>query len=282
MRSTFDGFPGHGMSPATGPSSRNPARPEPGRRSQPRDRFVKFPFPKEHGVWAMLASSLAGGFLIAGQIDLTGVSLLLGLALLLMSKAPIRDFLRNPVQPHALWAAGYLGASGLLLYPALVRLPPGILILSGLVMAPSVPVYLLAMHRRKEMRIRYEIPAMALLALAMPYAYSVSGGPDTGVAFSIFLLTFLYYSGSSFRVRSTPESKSLRAGLLYDAAVISGVLILAVSGTLPPVVALAFLPFLENIWRALNPRREKLSHLGRIELLKVVVYLFFLVLAYRT
>ncbi len=243
---------------------------------------MKFPFPKEHGVWAMLASSLAGGFLIAGQIDLTGVSLLLGLALLLMSKAPIRDFLRNPVQPHALWAAGYLGASGLLLYPALVRLPPGILILSGLVMAPSVPVYLLAMHRRKEMRIRYEVPAMALLALAMPYAYSVSGGPDTGVAFSIFLLTFLYYSGSSFRVRSTPESKSLRAGLLYDAAVISGVLILAVSGTLPPVVALAFLPFLENIWRALNPRREKLSHLGRIELLKVVVYLFFLVLAYRT
>ena len=282
MSRTFDASSGHVKKLRTGLFAGNPVRPETATRSQQRDRSVKFPFPKEHGVWAMLASSLAGGFLIAGQIDLTGVSLLLGLSLLFMSKAPLRDLLRNPSRAHALWTAGYLGASGLLLFPGLLRLPHSIIVLSLLVMAPSVPVYLLAMHQRKEMRIRYEIPAMALLALAMPYAYSVSGGTNIRVALSIFLLTFFYYSGSSFRVRSTPESKSLRAGLFYDTAVVAGVLVFAAFKVLPPLVALAFLPFIENIWRAIKPQREKLSHLGRIELVKVVVYLFFLVLSYRT
>jgi len=242
---------------------------------------MTIPFPREHGVWAMLGASLTGGFLIAGRIDRVGLSLVIGLSLLLMSKAPIRDFLREPARSQALWAGTYLMLSSLFLLPALPRLPRGLIVLSLVVMSAAVPLYLAAMRKRKEMRIKYEIPAMALLALAAPYAYAVSGGKDIGVMMTIFVMTFVYYSGSSFRVRSTPGSKSLRPGLVYDLAAIGGVFTAALAKLIPGIGVLAFLPFLENVWRALRPKREKLSYLGRVELLKVGIYLFFLVWAYR-
>lgn len=229
----------------------------------------------------MLVASLTAGFAIAGKIDAVGVSLVASLFFLLMSKAPLRDVLRGPTPSALQWFIAYIALSGLFLVPTLYRLTPPLILLASITMLPAIPVYLYAMRRRKEMHIRFEIPAMALLALAAPFAYTVSGGGDVLVMFSVFILTLLYYSGSSFRVRATPVSKSLRTGLAYYIAVLTAVFAFGLMGVIPKLAMGAFLPFFENVWRAVRPKREKISLLGRIEMAKVTVYLVFLIAAYR-
>lgn len=242
---------------------------------------MTLPFPKEHGVWAMLATSLVIGFAVVGAFDGAGLSMAASLAFLLMLKAPLKSFLRRRRRNDLLWAALYLSASGLFLLPFLPRITGSLATLTALVMIPSVPIYLTGLARKKEMQIAYEIPAMALLSLAAAFAYTGSGGTSTRIMVSIWLLGFLYYASSSFRVRFHPGSPSRATGLFYDTVLIGTVLIALILGWIPVAAGAAFLPLLEDVWRGFHPKKERFSDLGKIELVKTVFFAGLLIAGYR-
>jgi hypothetical protein len=242
---------------------------------------MTIPFPKEHGVWAMLAVSVIIGSGAAGSFTTASAALSISLFFLLTSKAPIRSLLRGDDKNSIWWCLAYLTLSGLFMLPMIPLMSIDLFILTTAVMLPAVPIYLYAMWKKREMRIGYEIPAMLLLALAAPFAYAAAGGTQLKVMLILLALCFLYYAASSFRVRSTPGSKSLKAGLAYDTLLIAGVAMAASSALIPPLAALGFLPILENAWRALSPKKEKLSQLGRVEVIKIVIFATFMIAGYR-
>lgn len=242
---------------------------------------MNIPFPKEHGVWAMLLTSLIIGFAVGGSVGFAGISVVLSLSLLLMAKAPLKSMLRSFEPVHLYWSIAYLLLSGLFLLPFLPLITPRLAILSAMVMLPAVPVYLAALFYKREMQITYEIPAMALLSLSASFSYTAAGGADTTTMFSLWLLGLLYYSASSFRVRSSPKSRTLNAGLIYYSILLLSICTAAALGLIPALAGLAFLPILENIWKTLRPRKEKISTLGRTELLKTIIFATFAIIGYR-
>jgi len=240
------------------------------------------PFPKEHGVWAMLFTSLAIGFAVAGRITGAGAGVCLSLSMLLMLKAPLREMFRGRRTPRlTAWALLYSFLGGLSILPFLPRVTPELAVLTGAVMGICVPVYLYGLARRREMQARFEIPAMALISLSAAFAYRSAGGEDGGLLLRLWLLCFLFYAASSFRVRSTPRSATRIPGLAYTGVVLILAGGAALTGTLPPLAALAFAPLLEDLWRGLRPRKESFSALGRIELAKTLVFAVLLVAAFR-
>jgi len=234
---------------------------------------VTIPFPKEHGVWAMLAASIITGAAIAGSFRPMVLSTAAGLSLLFMAKAPLKSILRNLAGKNSFaWLSAYVLAAVPLLFPLLPHIPAAIASLAALVTIAVGPVYVLAMRNRTEMRISSEIPAMAVIALAAPFANAAAGGESSYVMSSIWLLGLLYYSASSFRVRTVPGSNLLRPALAYYAVLAIGLGIAAAGGKIPALAAIAFMPLLENAYRTFRPSREKLSLLGRIELVKLALF----------
>lgn len=230
------------------------------------------PFPKEHGVWAMLAASIITGAAVAGSFNATVLSAAAGMLLLFMAKAPLKSILRSPDKGAYAWLAGYVVAAALLLLPLAPRIPASLAVLAAVVIIGAGPVYVRAMLQKKEMRIASEIPAMAVIALAAPFAHAAAGGKSTDAMFSIWILGLLYYAASSFRVRTVPGSNLLRPALAYYAILAIGLAIAAGCGKIPNLAAIAFIQLVENAFRALRPAREKISRLGRIELVKLAVF----------
>lgn len=230
----------------------------------------------------MLAASIITGSAAAGSFNPTVLSTAAALSLLFMAKAPLKSILRNSPDKGAFaWLAGYVVAASLLIFPLLPHVPIQLAVVAAVVVIIVGPVYLLAMRDRKEMRLSSEIPAMAVISLAAPFAYTAAGGESTGVMLSIWLLGLSYYAASSFRVRTVPGSNLLKPALAYYAVLATGLTIAVIGGIIPPLAAIAFLPLVENAFRALRPAREKISRLGRIELVKLAVFTTLMIAGFR-
>ncbi len=239
------------------------------------------PFPKEHGVWAMMYVSFTVGVVIAGSRNPVIYPTAVGLFFLLTLKAPLTAFLRKLDGVSAFWTAVYGTLAGLLMLPALFDMPRGLPYLALAVMVPAVPVYLWALASRKEMKIHFEAVAMALLSLAGPWGYASAGGNDTTAMIALWAFLVVFYVPSSFRVRFSPSSRHLKTGAVLTSILLVTIGTAALAGALSWLIVLAYLPLLEDLWRAMNPRKEPISLLGRIELAKTLWFAVFLTLSLR-
>lgn len=258
--------------------------------------------PREHGAWAMFAVPLLVGIGAGGKwntnlllLALTALGFFLlryPLMLAIKSRAPGArlDALR--------WSAVYAALAaitGVWLLLATQLLP---LAAIGALGFASLAIYLWLAARRAEMSTAGEWIGIAGLALGAPAAYLVATRSLDTAAIVVYLLNVLFFGGTvlyvRFKVREQPRAvvpttnwfERLWAGrvtILYHALVLIAVALLAASGIVPALVAVAFiLPMCKVLGGvATRSARVNLPRLGLIELSVTVAFALVVLAAYR-
>jgi len=198
---------------------------------------------------------------------------------------------RRPSQrrAHLAWAGLYATVALLALAPLLLYYNRwGLIPLGALGAAIALPV-LLSRRLRCRWRAQGELLVVAGLSLLAPTAYYAATGDFDAQAAALWLPPALYGAGSIFYVRMLFEHR--RSGAATQGAIVPylavawGVIgVGALSGLLPPLTAVAFLPGTLKIVLALarrtavdNVRRTgivEVAHAGLFAALLVVAFAF--------
>lgn len=223
---------------------------------------MKIPYTKEHGAWVMFAIAFVTGTAKAERVDEVNLVLFLSMALFLMAKAPVSGFLRTSDKSGLPFIAlyGALGAAGCL-YSILRQPDLLVLYLAGLVL-----IFLYFIFARKGFPVLSEASAMAIMGLVAGISSSIGG--DILSKLSLWLMFFLFYLASSFRVR-------LMMKKYRTIAVVYSSLMLLLSGVMTALgrsVFIAFLPLLEDLFAAQRGRKEEFKRIGIIETVKSIVF----------
>lgn len=261
------------------------------------------PLPREHGAWAMFAAPVLVGLGAAGRIDvpvilfaLTALGFfLLRYPLMLAIKSRAPQARRNALRWSAIYGL-FTGLVGILLMlvTQLWLLVP----IAALGML-SLAFYLWQAAHRAEMSTLGEWTGIAGLALGAPGAYLVATGTLNGLAWALYAFNVLFFGGTvfyvKFKVREQPRLVPPSAGwatrlwagrltLAYHALVTLAVAALALTGLVPALVVLGFVPMLCKAVGgviALPPSRINFRRLGFIELGVTGLFTFAILLAYH-
>jgi hypothetical protein len=268
---------------------------------------IDFPFPREHGAWAMFIAPLVVGIgaaeMLNGAVALFALValgfFLLRFPLALAIKAHTREARVSALRWSALYATltAILGAVLLFVTQLWLLIPLGAIGFATLV------VYLWLVARRAEMSVWGEWIGIAGLALGAPGAYLVATGAaglsvaEAGAtAIALYALNAFYFAGTvlyiKFKVREQPRLAPRnwvecvwagRASIIYHTIVFALVAYFAATGALPALAAMAFvLPMCKVIGGVLTtPARLNIRRLGFIEVGLTVVFVAAILWAYR-
>jgi hypothetical protein len=261
-----------------------------------RRRWVAPPLPREHGVWAWLLLPLVAGGAAAGSVNPPLLLLTIGSLAAYMVRAPLEMALRQPAQrrAHLAWAGLYATVTLLAVAPLLLYYDRwGLMPLGAMGAAIALPV-LLSRRLRYRWRAQGELLVVAGLSLLGPIAYYAATGDFDAQAAALWLPPALYGAGSIFYVRMLFEHR--RSGAMigtvgtrnavtaYLAVAWVTIGVGALSGLLPPLTPVAFLPATLKIVLALarrtavdNVRRTgivEVAHAGLFAALLVVAFAF--------
>ncbi len=260
--------------------------------------------PKEHGSWAILIVPLLLGTLIAPTWP--GRALILWVAAFgfFLLRYPLALLVKTRKRPTAdraylwRWVAIYAGLTVLsggwlvlwekLGWLAIMALGGGLLL--------GLHLWLVA--RRQEMSLSGELAGVAGLALGAPMAYYTASGQLDGTAAALWLVNALYFSGTVFyiklKVRQQPRLPAptrpverliqAKACLGYQIFALTLVMALALSGWIPLLTPLAFIPATLKMgagaWRWQDKKSLSLMRLGVIELVHAVIFTLLVIMAF--
>ena len=196
--------------------------------------------PKQHGAWAMLILPLMFGVIAstpAWRHALLFIAWLLAYLFVYAALQWIRTR-RNPAWLGPLRLYGGLllpaGAALLVLEPELVPLLP--------LAAPFVLVNLYFAKRNRERAFLNDLAAVILFSLMTFAAFRVGDGTDLSLAFELFALSVLYFTGTIFYVKTMIREKHHKAfywySVLYHAAFLAVVALRYPAALLPAAAAL--------------------------------------------
>lgn len=263
--------------------------------------------PREHGAWAMLLVPLVTGMGAAGALSTRGAVLALTCLCFFLFRQPLTLAVKSVtgkrgwagVTPQIRsWAAIYgFGtiAGGL----CLIAMGAGIwLVFLALTGAILLVLYLFQVGQRAEMSATGEMLGVLGLALGAPAAYYATTGRVDATAAFLWVLTGVYFGATIFyiklKVREQPRLVAppswvdrLYAGrvtIAYHVVMVLTVLLFAVTGSVPLLLSLAFVPAMV---KAVNgtmqwTRRPNLKHLGMVEAIHAAVFAIVLITAYLT
>jgi hypothetical protein len=246
--------------------------------------------PKEHGSWGMFYIPLVLGFLIAGAFGAPGALFLVAATAFFLAREPFMAFWRKrrrrvadgvrPIQLIACVVIATLAGAPLLFVFERVWLAPFVLFAA----------FVLVWHAEAAMKGRgrslaAETIAIAASTLTAPAAYyTATGGFDT-VAIILWALCTAYFLSSVFYVKmrltaahardtGTPARTRMQCAV-YHAGLALALLVLATSGTIPVIAALAFAPVCTRAFAGiLQPSRElNLKRVGWAEVAYSLVFL---------
>lgn len=201
----------------------------------------KLLIPREHGAWAMLAVPFLLGVAIS---DLHWLHVPAGIGFLFsyMALYAILELKRQPRKRRdALYTFTRLGiVSVLLLVIPFFFKPYAFLPLAG--MLPLLAVSLWFLRQKRERHFLNDVSGIVALSLLLPVAAELGGGVPFELLGMTWLLSFLYFLGTVFFVKSVFREKQNRPfhllGIVYHWAVAVVPLLLPVS----PWLCLAFVP----------------------------------------
>jgi hypothetical protein len=259
-----------------------------------RHQLTAPPLPREHGVWAWLLLPLVAGGAAAGTANapllLLAVTALAGFVL----RAPLEMAPRRPAQrrSYLTWGGLYAMAAALALAPLLFQYHRwGLLPIGATGAAVALPV-LLSRGLRYRWRAQGELLVVAGLSILAPAAYYVATGDFDRQAATLWLPPALYGAGSIFYVRMLFERRRDRAPReisgargavgLYLAALWVAVAAGVLSGLLPPLMPVAFLPATLKISLALarGTVADNVRRTGVVEALHATLFATLLAMAY--
>jgi len=252
------------------------------------------PLPREHGVWAWLLLPLVAGAAAAGNANapllLLAAAALAGFAL----RAPLEMGLRRPSQrrSYLTWSGLYAMAAVLTLTPLLFHYHRwGLLPLGATGATLALPV-LLSRSLRYRWRAQGELLVVAGLSILAPAAYYAATGDFDGQAAALWLPPALYGAGSIFYVRMLFERRrhgapggirgARRAVIFFLAALWITIGAGVLSGLLPPLMPVAFLPATLKISLALarGTAADNVRRTGVVEVLHAALFAALLAAAY--
>jgi len=176
--------------------------------------------PKQHGAWAMLILPLLFGVIASAPAWQHALLFVAWLLSYLFAYAALQ-WVRT--KRKTVWLAPLRLYGGLLLPvgAALLILEPELLPLLPLA-APFVLVNLYYAKRNRERAFLNDLAAVILFSLMTFAAFRVGDGADAGLAFELFALSVLYFTGTIFYVKTMIREKGSRAfyrySVLYHAA----------------------------------------------------------------
>ena len=242
---------------------------------------------REHGSWAVLIVPMLVSAAVVGKCTIDFLLLAMAAFLLFLAYVPaqvvLREFSGMPQRPEKLrqarfWGTGYGLATLCIAVPLLLKGHP-LLFAFGIV---GIFTFVSNFYLTKAFgkTIATDLIAVAGLALSGPGTYYVLTGDIDRTAASLYLLNFLFFGCSVFYVHmeiraSAAKNSALslsgrisqgKLNLLYHAAVVVIIGILATVHLTPAVAILAFVPMLAHaVYGTLTlSRRVRFKKLGFI------------------
>ncbi|MDP6100931.1 MAG: YwiC-like family protein, partial [Dehalococcoidia bacterium] len=251
--------------------------------------------PKEYGAWAMLLMPLIMTLGVVGM-GLSGLIYSIAVMGLYLARYPVELVVRRRTVPGlGRWFFIYVSVTGVL----------GLLLLAGYGLWGLLPLtmvavfvlglYLRLIRRRAERSAPAELVLVSGLSLTAAGAVYVELGGWTTLALWLWLLAALYSGSSVFfvrmMVRRPPQggaslSRRLKLGkgaVFYQVFLWVGVLTMVVTGAVPPLVLVAFIPLLAKVVLGLFAvgGRPRIRVLGFMELGHTAIFALLMVAAYR-
>jgi hypothetical protein len=196
--------------------------------------------PKQHGAWAMLILPLLFGVIASTPTWRHALLFAVWLIAYLFSWA-FHQWIRTKRRP--VWL-GPLRLYGGLLLPAgavLLVLEPDLLFLLPLAV-PFVLVNLYFAKLGRERAFLNDLAAVILFSLMTFAAFRVGDGADARLAFELFALSVLYFTGTIFYVKTMIREKHNKAfygySVLYHAAFLAAVVLLYPPALIPAAAVL--------------------------------------------
>ena len=196
--------------------------------------------PKQHGAWAMLILPLLFGVIASNPSWRHALLFAAWLLAYLFAHAALQ-WVRT--KRKSVWL-GPLRLYGGLLLPAgaaLLVLEPGLIPLLAFA-APLVLINLYFAKRNRERAFLNDLAAVILFSLMTFAAFRVGNGTDHGLAFELFALSVLYFTGTIFYVKTMIREKHDKAfywySVLYHGAFLAVVALLYPPALLPAAAAL--------------------------------------------
>lgn len=223
---------------------------------------MKIPYTKEHGAWVMFAIAFVTGTAKAGSIGAVNLIVFISLAFFLMAKAPMASLLRRGDKNGLPFIFLYiiLGAFGCLY--SIIRHTDLIFLYS----AGVILIILYFIFGRKGLPVLSEASAMAIMGLVAAISASVSNGIQPKLY--LWLMFFVFYLASSFRVRLTMKKYRVISGL-YSGLIL---LLSSIMVFLGEPLFLSFFPLIEDLYSAAKGTREEFKRIGIIETIKSAVF----------
>jgi hypothetical protein len=191
--------------------------------------------PKQHGAWAMLILPLLFGVIASAPVWQHALLFAAWLLAYLFAHAALQ-WVRS--KRRAVWLAPLKLYGGLLLPAgaALLILEPELLPLLPLAV-PFMLVNLYYAKRNRERAFLNDLAAVLLFSLMTFAAFRVGNGTDAALAFELFALSVLYFTGTIFYVKTMIREKHHKAfywySVLYHAAFLAVVALLYPPALLP-------------------------------------------------
>lgn len=163
--------------------------------------------PKEHGAWAVVIIPLLCGVSFSHQFSWNSVALAFGVIFIFLCYVPVQQLLRNYMKKPTekentrssrFWAIAYGSMGILFLIPAMLQTFVQILILGCIAVIIFMGNFMWSQYHPKN--IIGDLLAIAGLTLTAPLGFYAVGRTQHSVAFLLWSIHFLYFSGSVFYV----------------------------------------------------------------------------------
>ncbi|NOT61871.1 MAG: YwiC-like family protein [Acidobacteria bacterium] len=253
--------------------------------------------PKEHGAWAMLYVPFVLGVLVASRLNLPVALLLVTVTALFISRESLLIWWRARQRGRSAPAAARL----LLIYFA-VACACGLTLLFGYRLWWLAPLGLfglglLTINGKQGAQLvdrswQSEMLAIIGLTLTAPAAYYAASGLWNAQAIWLWVLAAVYFISSVFHIkyrvaalhpsRQAAAQVAERHCLTYHSFLLSALLLLWLTGSLPVFALIAFAPAIARaFWNLFKPAQPiNLTRAGVFEIVYSLVFLVFIALAF--
>ncbi|MBU8877443.1 YwiC-like family protein [Bacillus sp. FJAT-29790] len=229
---------------------------------------MKLCLPKQHGAWAMLLIPFWLGA-VASELTWFHIPFFIGWLFLYLATYPmLLLFKKKKIQYYAKWTTIYLvPAIVLLLFPLWER--PSIVIF-GLIMLPFFIINVYYSSKNRERALGNDISAIMAFSIAGLASSYLANGEVNSSAVIVFITTVLFFTGSTFYVKTMIREKRNQVFKLFSWIYHIAVVILwGMFGQW--FIAVAFLPSLLRAF-AFNGRALTPKQIGIIEIINAVFF----------
>lgn len=226
--------------------------------------------PKQHGAWAMLLIPFILG-VVASSFHLIHIPLFIGWFFLYLATYPLIMVVKGKrVAFYFKWAIGYLVISFVFL--GVVLFDEWRMIYFGLAMIPFFLLNIYFVKKKNERAFTNDMVAIGVFCIGGLASFYIGKGSLTSEGWSVALIVFLYFLGSTFFIKSMIREKQNKRFRLYSWGYHFIVLLL--------IFALKeswlwILPFVPSMIRAVSLYNQKLTimQLGIVEIINSVIFL---------